>query len=373
MLITKSYQLFATILAAYLTFDLVGQNLHSSLDISTIKEMKDSIRRGAKFLETNQDRTGAWSHSPDITALCLMALAQDPYRREKTENNDVLKARAYASEFLVDVTQSSVAGNDKDRLASISLCLTALTMSGEIIEKNLYERTVRFLTVSGKDIWKHEDPDVLPNLYKRHLILEALYIIENNPYAPEINTNLDTQSLWKTAEKFTKSCQILDSKLGDEGENQPGRFLSTPVNPALFHDRPSLAETSFELEACILTFAGIKSLLYCGVPKSDSAIKLALKQLQTYCPVKKLPARGDAGFFTYLYMAASTFRYLGSEFWKQSFGMHENTNLKIVHATLASQKSDGSWMNSNGMWRENDPFLCTAYAILTLANIAYAN
>ena len=358
------------IIVLHRDFSLWAQELLSSLDISTVKEMKDSIRRGIEFLEANQDPNGSWSHSPDITALCLMAISHDSYRHEREKNRAALKTRAYLSMFLEETIESPMATDNKDTLATISMCLTALAMSIETNKKSIYLRTIRSLAESGKQLWKPGVTSILPNLYKRHLILEALYIIENHPDIPPNSNGLDMSSIWENAKAYTKSCQIIDKKLETISEEAIGSFTSIPVSYVFPHLYPE--KNRFKLERCILTFAGIKSLVYCGVSKNDVSISHGLKWLQDSCPVKELPVPGNSGFFTYLYMLGSTMRFTGHHFGEQSGCNFINVGLKIIETTLANQKGDGSWINSNGMWRENNPFLCSAYAILTLANIAYA-
>lgn len=43
-----------------------------------------------------------------------------------------------------------------------------------------------------------------------------------------------------------------------------------------------------------------------------------------------------------------------------------NYNTSLCIKVLSLQKPDGSWVNENNRWWENDPVLVTSYSLLTL-------
>ena len=45
---------------------------------------------------------------------------------------------------------------------------------------------------------------------------------------------------------------------------------------------------------------------------------------------------------------------------------------ELSNALLSKQREDGSWINENARWWENDPVLVTAYAVLSLEQIYYS-
>ena len=40
---------------------------------------------------------------------------------------------------------------------------------------------------------------------------------------------------------------------------------------------------------------------------------------------------------------------------------------ELADAVITRQQPDGSWVNANARWMENDPNLVTAYALMALA------
>jgi hypothetical protein len=50
-----------------------------------------------------------------------------------------------------------------------------------------------------------------------------------------------------------------------------------------------------------------------------------------------------------------------------SKGGEHNWRHDLVAELAKSQKPDGSWVNSNRQFMENDPNLCTAFALLALS------
>jgi squalene-hopene/tetraprenyl-beta-curcumene cyclase len=112
-----------------------------------------------------------------------------------------------------------------------------------------------------------------------------------------------------------------------------------------------------------LTCAGLKSLLYSRVPRSDPRIAAALDYLGRNYTVKENPGCGQAGVYTYLFTLTQALRALKSDqlpatdrFWRQD----------VVLELLRRQQGTGSWQQGRADWWENHPELVTAYGLLML-------
>lgn len=116
-----------------------------------------------------------------------------------------------------------------------------------------------------------------------------------------------------------------------------------------------------------MTYVGFKSLVYAGLTQDDPRTKAALKWISKNYTVKQNPGQGTAGLFYYYNtfgsaLAASKLNKIKVEGqtdhdWKQD----------LLEELAQKQRPDGSWVNSNRQWFENDPNLSTAFALMALS------
>ena len=57
---------------------------------------------------------------------------------------------------------------------------------------------------------------------------------------------------------------------------------------------------------------------------------------------------------------------------KTSEGVEHDWRKELANTIISSQQEDGSWINANARWWENEPELVTAYAVLTLEQIYHS-
>jgi squalene-hopene/tetraprenyl-beta-curcumene cyclase len=80
------------------------------------------------------------------------------------------------------------------------------------------------------------------------------------------------------------------------------------------------------------------------------------------------PGLGASGLFYYYMVLARTFKVLELDALRDPEGVERRPFLDLAAALLARQKADGSWVNEgSGRWWEDNPALCTAYAVLALS------
>jgi squalene-hopene/tetraprenyl-beta-curcumene cyclase len=117
-----------------------------------------------------------------------------------------------------------------------------------------------------------------------------------------------------------------------------------------------------------MTYAGFKSLLYADLTKNDPRTQAALKWISDNYSVTENPGQGTAGLFYYYQLFGSALdasqleelntRNAGDRSWRED----------LITELSKTQRPDGSWMNANRQWMENDPNLCTAFALIALAH-----
>jgi squalene-hopene/tetraprenyl-beta-curcumene cyclase len=116
-----------------------------------------------------------------------------------------------------------------------------------------------------------------------------------------------------------------------------------------------------------MTYAGLKSMIFAGLTKDDYRVKAALKWLGRHYTFKENPGMGQAGIYYYFHTAAKSLDVLGAETFTDVEGKEHSWRTELSDEILARQRPDGSWVNDNAKWMEDNPKLVTSYALLALA------
>ena len=117
-----------------------------------------------------------------------------------------------------------------------------------------------------------------------------------------------------------------------------------------------------------MTYAGVKSYLYCSVAKTDPRVQAAWSWLRGNYSVEENPKMGTDGLFYYYHTMSKTLSLWGDKTFTDAGGAKREWATDLAHAIIKRQAADGSWVNANPRWRENDPMLVTGYALVSLAN-----
>jgi hypothetical protein len=115
-----------------------------------------------------------------------------------------------------------------------------------------------------------------------------------------------------------------------------------------------------------ITYSGFKSLIYAGLKKGDPRTDAASKWIGENYSLMNNPGSGNAGLFYYYQLFGSALAASGME--KVATKSGERDWKRDLIAELAkTQKQDGSWVNTNRQFMENDSNLCTAFSLLALS------
>ena len=115
-----------------------------------------------------------------------------------------------------------------------------------------------------------------------------------------------------------------------------------------------------------MTYAGLKSMIYAGLTKDDPRVKAAVEWLRRHYTFAENPGMGDAGLYYYFHTAAKTLEALGESPFADAAGKAHDWRAELSDAVLAKQRDDGSWVNANKRFLEDNPVLVTSYALLAL-------
>ena len=119
-----------------------------------------------------------------------------------------------------------------------------------------------------------------------------------------------------------------------------------------------------------MTYAGIKSLIYCGVSKDDPRFQKAYEWIKKNYTVERNPGfakeRGEWALYYYYHTMAKALHVMEVDYVVDSKGVKHDWRKDIAEALTAKQNKDGSWAGA-GRWLESDPNLATGYALMTLS------
>ena len=112
-----------------------------------------------------------------------------------------------------------------------------------------------------------------------------------------------------------------------------------------------------------MSYTGFKSLIYAGLTPDDPRMKAALGWLEKNYSVKENPGQGQAGLYYYYVVMSKALGKFGDTF-KDADGKEHNWRNEIADELIANQQQDGSWVNSDKRWMENNAVLTTGYALM---------
>ncbi len=148
-------------------------------------------------------------------------------------------------------------------------------------------------------------------------------------------------------------------------KNPDGGFYYTPANggDSMAGKTPEGGLRSY----ASMTYAGLKSMVFAGLDKDDPRVRAALEWLAKHYTFDENPGMGDSGLFYYYHTMAKALDVLGDETFTDAKGAVHHWRDELADAVITRQQPDGSWVNTNARWMENDPNLVTAYALMALA------
>ncbi len=365
----------AVLLALVVNSSAPSQDQDKGSSSPSVNTLNEIVGRGLDYLKNEgQGPDGMFSPraGSGITSLALTAAL-----RHGVSLDDPLVTRGLkALEGCVKPDGGIYLG---DRLRNYETCVAIVCLSeaNKVAGDGRYdeilkhaERYVRGLQIGADGKVESSDPHYggvgyggpeRPDLSNTSYLLEALESLEAADDDPAIQRAL----------LFISRCQNLkgkwnDTKFGplvDDG----GFYYSIPttnVDPST--SERYLANGGLRSYGS-MTYSGFKSLVYAGLTEDDPRTQAALKWIRNNYSVTTNPGQGAAGLFYYYNAFAKALDASKLE----EIGTHErgdrNWRHDLILELTRTQRPNGAWVNSNRQWFENDPNLCTAFALLALS------
>ncbi len=368
-------------LAASFPAGAFGQDANPYLSLQL--EMRHAIKRGNAYLKAEQDPAGYWRDpdTPALTALPLTAAIRDPNLEPGTPLPEYVR-NGY--DWLLG-KQKEDGGIYGKGLASYntSAAIMALLARGREADEPAILRARAFLVNQQTDwntkgeidnkfdggvgyggSYAHSD---LSNTY---LALEALY--HSRPIAEDNKHGEQPELDWKAALKFVSRCQNLEATndLGWASDNpaDKGGMVYFPGNSKA--GERELPDGRVALRSYgSMSYAGLLSFIYADLDRDDPRVKAVLDWLGRNYTLEENPGLGLQGLYYYYHTLTKALVAARIDRLPLGEGKSADWRRDLAQALLRSQNTNGSWVNPNSRWWENDPVLVTSYVVLTLEQI----
>jgi squalene-hopene/tetraprenyl-beta-curcumene cyclase len=253
-----------------------------------------------------------------------------------------------------------------------ALSLTALAAVGDPAYRPVIQRAQAYLAGSQFDESKgytrqqaayggigygsHPDRPDLSNL--QHA-LEALKETDFPSSAP----------LWEKAIVFLQRCQNREASNDQPWAREPG---VTRNDGGFIYGSDGDSKAGEHRSYGSMTYAGLKSYIYCGVSRTDPRARAAWNWIRAHYTVAENPAMGDAGLYYNYHTMSKTLAVYGQRLVIDGSGARHPWAVDLASELVRRQEHDGAWVNRNPRWLEDNRDLVTAYALLALSRCVHA-
>jgi squalene-hopene/tetraprenyl-beta-curcumene cyclase len=340
-----------------------------------LDQWQKTVDKAVAYLKSSQERGGSWSssRSPGVTGIIVAGLLRTG--RVRPDEAPAAEGLRYI-ESLINEKAGHIAGQDPqpqllNYVTSVNVMALQAAHQDDKYRKVIgdaaeFLKKLQFDEGEGKtpkdDFYGGAgyDSKSRPDLSNTQYFLDALQAAGVSSSDPAVQRAL----------VFVSRCQNLKSEFNDQpwaGKINDGSFIYSAAGggetktdePGIFRGYGSM------------TYAGVKSMIYCGVSKDDPRMKKALDWLRGHYTLDANPGMPEAlkyrGLYYYYHTMAKCLAALGEDTFTDSAGVKHDWRAEITAALVKRQRADGSWVNETDRWMEGDPNLVTGYALLTLA------
>ncbi|MBP3960439.1 terpene cyclase/mutase family protein [Gemmata sp. G18] len=340
--------------------------------------LKATVDKATEYLKKSQKEDGSWSAEPQNRGVTGIVVAGLIRTGTKPEDEPVAKGVKFI-EKLVNAKAGHIAGDDsKAGLINYTTSINILALDaankgdkykGVIGNATKYLKEYQWDEARGKK----DDSDYYggagyagdksrPDLSNTAFFLEALKtagVAKDDP-------------AFKKAQVFISRCQNFESEYNTAPwakKNNDGSFAYTGANGG--ENRRS-DDTKNDMGGYgSMTYAGVKSMIYCGIAKDDKRVQKALEWIGKNYTLDANPGMPEVnsqrGLYYYYHTFAKTMDVLGIDEFTDAKGVKHDWRADLLAAIAKRQKPDGSFVNETDRWMEGDKNLVTGYALMALS------
>ena len=340
-------------------------------DLKTAGQLKTVRAKAISFLRTTQKEDGSWTtaNAPGITGLIVTSLLRSGVPADDPVTAASLK---YLSGF---VQPDGGIYFSKSNHRNYETCIAVLAFS-EANQDGKYKSVIaaadkylRQQQWDEEELKSKDDPAYggagygsksRPDLSNTQFLLEALKAAGAKSDDPAFQKAL----------VFVSRTQNLESEFNTTpfaAKVNDGGFYYTPAaGGASMAPGEPLPNGGLRSYAS-MTYAGLKSMIYCGVGPEDPRVRAAVSWIQKHYTVTENPGLGQQGAYYYYHTFAKALHALGQREFIDAAGKQHNWRGELTAHLADVQQDNGSWVNSAPRWLEGDPNLATGYALLALS------
>ena len=326
-----------------------------------------AVAKGVAYLVAQQAADGHFSdpQMPALTALPLWALAAGGEAKGEPAKKAaafVLKTQCPDGGFYVPKPGRGGSGLGN---YNTSVCLSALFESGLAPTKAMLDARTYIASsqLTGDDTYAggfgydRASRRRYADLSNTSYALDALRRTEKlEEFRPQGQARADVN--WDQALAFVSRLQE------KEGERAGG---------AAYNDRTPQGGLATNATGRVhlraygsMSYAAVLSMCHAKLTKADPRVKSALDYCSKFWTVDENPGMGAQGLYYYYDILSRALSVAGLDVLVQPDGRNVNWREELSAKILSLQNADGSWVNDNNRFWENDPVLATSFAILSL-------
>ncbi|MGA1863827.1 MAG: prenyltransferase/squalene oxidase repeat-containing protein [bacterium] len=360
-------------------------------DISLRKEAQHSIDIALNWLKQKQNQNGSWAN-PDfpaltaLTSLCFLRDASSPLKN----NSQYPPFIKNALDFIIGKAQPDGGIYTPEKGLpnyNTSICLTTLVATGDPAYMPVIQKARNYIISLQKDEGEKgsaddphdggigygtKDHSDMSNMY---IALEALAVSRKmdkdaQKGSLEIGKSQSKDLDWEAALRFVERCQnnpkYNDQSWASDDPDNYGGFVYFPGNSKA--GEMTLPDGTKALRSYgSMTYAGLLSFIYAQLERDDPRVQAAYEWITKHYTMEENPGLGMQGLYYNYHTMAKALSVYGEEKIPVKGRTDSVEWRKELLAKLVElQKGDGSWVNENGRWWENDSVLVTAYSGLAM-------
>ena len=340
-----------------------AQTLVRPQDISFRQEVQHAIDQGVQWLQSNQNSKGWWSTAdqPAVTALALSALMGEPSGALRANPSSGI-ARGY--KFVTDHAKPDGSIYEKGLMNyNTSICMMGLMVARNPQYDPVLRKARQWLISRQVDLYDHSDMNTTMTA------LEALYYSNYLEPTGDKSPAGAKDFNWAAAIHFIESCQNLpacnkEPWVSTETRDKGG-FVGEPGNSKAGAMTNAEGRTTLRSYGS-MSYAGLLGYVYAGLKPDDPRILAVYDWLRNNFTLDENPGMGQQDLYYYLHLMTKALAIYGIDQLPLKDGQTVDWRREVAMKLINLQKADGSWVNQNSRWREQDPALVTSYSVISL-------
>lgn len=332
-----------------------------TMDPQLREKARRAVDAGLNYLRSQQAEDGSVAKSVGITALSLRAFLESHRGYNEGDGPFITKQ----VEFLLSKVNAdgSISESLQNRSYNTAVALNALTATKNPKYEPVVSGGRKFLTghqIDEGEGYKAEHRyyggvgyggDERPDMSNLYLALEGLKAASTDPKDP----------VWQKALVFVNRSQNRSESNDQSWAANDGGFVYMPGwNP------PEFANGTNSYGG--MTAAGLISLLFAGVDKSDPRVQSAYQWITSNYSLEVNPGTNAKHGLFYFYNAfAKVMAAYGADEFTDAKGQKHNWRNELAQKLVSLQAANGSWANpDSNKWWEDKPQLVTAWSVIAL-------